>query len=830
MVDFVRRGSWWRRASGRTVPLGVFAGYVDHLETAPLAQVHDVVEALTGETGAGPVIGVDDAHLLDRQSALVVHQIVRRGLATVVLTVRTGEQAPDAITALWKDAALPRLELQPLSRDETTVLLETVLDAQVESATAERLWSTTRGNPLYLKQLLDDELAADRFVRRSGLWVWDTPLTVSPTLAELLENAMGRQPASVVGVLDVLAVADPLELDVLRDLADADAINAAETRGLITVDASVAPVIVRLAHPMFGEVRRRRIATLQLRRLRGLVVNSLGRCGGLGARQRVRRAVLARESDLEPDPTELCIAAIEALRSFDADLAERLAAAAVDAGGGRSALQVRAEALVNSGRGGDGAAVYADLAATAESSPERVVYSLAGAASAALELYIDTADEMMASVRETAGRIGFAQAYDSIATFVHATAGRCADAVAAASLASGAPPGRLAAFEALRAIGEVIAYGDLGRIDAVESAAATGYAVTAEHYSVANVHFLIGLRRLQANRYGGRLDTARAIADRHNADATGVPAVHVWASVMRGISRLADGDLAAARRSLCDALAFSPAMVNRNVGSLGHAVLTTTLAIGGDHAAAAQVWTARPAGVQPSEILLWETDLVLAQAWLSAAAGSVAEARKSVLDGAARESARGRPAREAMLLQTAAQFGDSSVADRLTELAEIVEGPRVHTAAAHAEALRDCDGEGLQRAAAGYEEFGDRIASADAAAQAAVLHTRHGRRGAAMSASATATRLASATGADTPALRAKATPVPLTDRQREVITLAATGLTNRDIAERLVMSVRTVEGHLFRASRRTGINTRAGLIALVGGARAYPPPTSGAPR
>jgi FixJ family two-component response regulator len=42
----------------------------------------------------------------------------------------------------------------------------------------------------------------------------------------------------------------------------------------------------------------------------------------------------------------------------------------------------------------------------------------------------------------------------------------------------------------------------------------------------------------------------------------------------------------------------------------------------------------------------------------------------------------------------------------------------------------------------------------------------------------------------------------------------ATGLTDREIADRLVMSMRTVEGHLLRASQRAGVNTRADRIAL----------------
>jgi len=74
---------------------------------------------LAGAGRGGVVVGVDDAPLLDDLSALLVHQLVLRGAATVVITVRTGEPTPDAVTALWKDGHLDRLEVQPLSEPET---------------------------------------------------------------------------------------------------------------------------------------------------------------------------------------------------------------------------------------------------------------------------------------------------------------------------------------------------------------------------------------------------------------------------------------------------------------------------------------------------------------------------------------------------------------------------------------------------------------------------------------------------------------------------------------------------------------------------------------
>ena len=103
-------------ASARALPLGAFAATLGVVGPDPARLVRQASEALLAGAGrAGVIVGVDDAHLLDELSAVLVHQLVLRRAASVVLTLRTGETAPDAVTALWKDGHLPRLELQPLS-------------------------------------------------------------------------------------------------------------------------------------------------------------------------------------------------------------------------------------------------------------------------------------------------------------------------------------------------------------------------------------------------------------------------------------------------------------------------------------------------------------------------------------------------------------------------------------------------------------------------------------------------------------------------------------------------------------------------------------------
>jgi DNA-binding NarL/FixJ family response regulator len=72
-------------------------------------------------------------------------------------------------------------------------------------------------------------------------------------------------------------------------------------------------------------------------------------------------------------------------------------------------------------------------------------------------------------------------------------------------------------------------------------------------------------------------------------------------------------------------------------------------------------------------------------------------------------------------------------------------------------------------------------------------------------------------GAGTPALHQASEPLPLTAREREIVTLIADGLSNRAVAQRLTLSVRTVESHIYQAMSKTGTSTRDELAALLGG-------------
>src|SRR6185312_15422127 len=142
-----------------------------------------------------------------------------------------------------------RLDLQPLSRDETATLVSAALGGPLDSGAAQRLWTLTRGNALYVRNIVDQEVAAGRIAHQHGYWRWTGDAVVPPGLVEAIEARIGALPDAVGDVIDALAIGEPIELTSLSRIADPAAVEDAEMRGLITLAQIDRHQEVRLAHP-----------------------------------------------------------------------------------------------------------------------------------------------------------------------------------------------------------------------------------------------------------------------------------------------------------------------------------------------------------------------------------------------------------------------------------------------------------------------------------------------------------------------------------------------------------------------------------------------------
>jgi DNA-binding NarL/FixJ family response regulator len=152
------------------------------------------------------------------------------------------------------------------------------------------------------------------------------------------------------------------------------------------------------------------------------------------------------------------------------------------------------------------------------------------------------------------------------------------------------------------------------------------------------------------------------------------------------------------------------------------------------------------------------------------------------------------------------------VVRRLTQLADRLESRLAPVYAAHASALSSYDGDGLDAAASRFAEIGATLLAAEAAADAARGHRSSGHPAKAFaSSSRSLLLLEAATPPRTPSLQALGLEADLTPRELEIATLAARGMASRTIAERLVVSIRTVENHLHSAYVKLGVTSRAEL-------------------
>jgi AAA ATPase domain len=318
------------------------------------------------------VLGVDDAHLLDDASAALVHLLVLRGLVVVVATVRTGEAAPDAVVALWKDGLARRLDLQPLPPAVTAELADRALGGPVDGVTRQEILRVSDGNPLYLRELVLGGLASGTLRQVGGVWRWKGGLAGATRLRELVQGRFGTLGEPARAAVELVAWGEPLAGSVLERLVDRDAIQAAERGGLLTLERSHRRLLARLAHPLYGEVVR---AMLPVSRARA-IAEQLAAVVGAGALRRrddlLRVGAWQLEAGVATRPALLLAAARQAAARFDLELAEGLTRAAVDAGGGPTAVRLLAEALEWQGRHAEAVAVMDQGPPAPTSGAERV--------------------------------------------------------------------------------------------------------------------------------------------------------------------------------------------------------------------------------------------------------------------------------------------------------------------------------------------------------------------------------------------------------------------------------------------------------------------------
>ena len=810
-------------ASGRPIPLGAFnAALVDATlsdVSNPVPSVPRVISSLFAQQRGGRfILGIDDAHLLDEFSAHVVHQLAQTREARLVVTVRTGSDEPDAVKALWKDGLLARLDLEPLSAEASRTMVEAELSGPIDARSAQRFFRLTGGNALFLQRLVKDQVAAGRIREVAGVWIWEGHVAVSQSMSDLVGNELERLAPEVALVVDTLSQYEPMDVDMLAEAVGREHLATAEQMHLVTVERTTGALMARLAHPLYGELRRATAGEMYLSTVRGDLAKRLAGRADNDPQTTVRRALLTLESDLPPDPELYLDAARHTMKLLDLDLADRLATAAA-VSGMEAAVELQAINRVVAGRGEAAEEFLRDLTTHADTDRHRwatlrainLIWMLGRPAEAAAILA--ELAEGPETDAERAGRLAVEACVDAVFT-------RCVDAEEKASTAL--ESGALADINAMMAaVALMMASGALGHADAITPVASAALDRATNSFETAHMRFWFGGVYARACRLTGRIEECHEAATVLFGMANDMPGL-AYANLvfLMGNAEMMRGDLRAAEKLLHEALArVENHGITTGLRPACTFALAETHAKLGDAGAAAKMLAEAQECVK-QDFLFMQTGLATATGWTLAAAGSLTRAIETVLAEAAVARDRGQPTHELSCLQAAVQWGVTvelpEIAARARELAGELSLPLADAVAAHAESLLAGDGEGLLAASDAYQAIGDRCTAADAAAQAAVAFTGAQSRSRGLYAASVSAKLAKDCGGlCTPATRSPASPQPLTPRQREIAEMVAAGLSYKEIAERLHTSVRTVEGHIWRACQRTGATSRADLARIM---------------
>jgi DNA-binding CsgD family transcriptional regulator/tetratricopeptide (TPR) repeat protein len=804
--------------SAASIPFGPFAAFLpasEDLRPERLGLLRQAGAAIAER--AGPrrlVLVVDDAHLLDDGSAALVHQMVLEGSCSVLATVRTPGPAPDTVTALWKEGLAERIDLGVLTEEEVQEVAAGALGGPVAAASVRRLWQVSGGNALYVRELLVGAVGSGALEDDRGIWTLRLPLTAPDRLIELVAARLEGLAPDTVAALEILAAGEPLGLALLESMTVPEALEDAERQALIEVGQDGMRSQARLAHPVYGEVLRRRTPRSRLRKIYRSLAEAVE---GTGMRRREDLLHVGRwllEGGAQREPVLLTEAARRARQMFDMDLAARLARAAFESGGGVQAGIVLGEAEFSSGRTLQAEAILAGLIPLCASDAE-----LASVANARAHVFGNlmgdpataaaVLDEALSAITDPAARLRLS--VRAAMNRLFAGEPQAALGAVAASLDSDDPE-----IACRSSYISSVALALMGRWQEAVPIAKHGLEIHRHWRARTQLPEAQLIGAVLGHAAGGHLSRAEADATSgfQSCIAAGDKEGQASFCLLRGWVWVSQGRLATASQAFREG-----ASINRDLRDvialrwcLGGLALAEGMQGHRDEALAA---VAELDEMPPNSLTIFEAELPdRGRAWASVAAGEVSRAR-AILGEAARRAGSGHLlVAEAELLHDCARLGaPESAAIRLAELAATLDSKLIDAFAGHAAALVRRSAADLDSAAQGFQVLGAWLLAAEASTAAAVIYRAEGQARRASASTRMAAEFTAMCGeVRTPGLAGGPEAERLTRREREVAGLAAAGASNKEIAAKLHLSARTVENHLQSSYAKLGVTGRDQLV------------------
>ncbi|WP_085219859.1 helix-turn-helix transcriptional regulator [Mycobacterium florentinum] len=807
------------------IPFGALAGML-FADDEPLPMpvsiraewMRSAVRRITAMGGELPmVLLVDDIQLLDSVSATLIHHAVAANACLLLATMRTGDAVPDPILSLYKDGYVTRVDVGVLDADEVEAILRAVFGGIVESSTVQQFAVRSGGNIFYLRELVRGALRSATLVLDENVWRLTGRAPLSARLIELVDARLAELTPDERNILDVLAYGEPLELQHLRAFVAGGAALAErlEARGLVASRHEGRRLMIRMAHPVYTDALLHELTAVRRSRLARELADIAEDVGDIGTDGLIRTATWCLEGGLRR-PELMLRAAYQARWTYDFGVAARLARAASEDGAGFEAELLCGQLAYLQGRAGDADVALAGLANAAANDDQRTRIALArlecAMFSGRIEHGIRIAESAEAATHEPALRDQITARRAGL--ILAATGPDAAARVAAPLLKTSEGPALVWACLITSA-----GCARLGRFDEAMNAADVGHAAQArlaaplDNYPWLHIFF-----RGDAQMYSGQFDSALTTARHHYAEAVSAGSIEAQAYFAWQLAKSV-GERGNVEESV--RYAREAALLFRDLGrptlqeqSLIDLVIAH--AIGGDgHSAGAALAELDKLRLARS---YYAVEVLRARAWTCIANGELSSARDNLERAAELGERIGDRVGALDCLHTLARLGHTTrLYSRAADIAEHVQGQLAPARLANISALETKDWQRLHTVAQEFADMGAHLLAAEAAAEAVVVARK---KNASTQQVAILRRLAArlrqdCPGAMTPSLQTAQLRVTLTVAEADAARLAAAGLSNKRIAEKLFLSTRTVEGQLQRAYEKLCIGGRSELATAL---------------
>ncbi|MEV8182585.1 LuxR C-terminal-related transcriptional regulator [Specibacter sp. NPDC078692] len=310
------------------VPYSIFSIQLARLNArqseSPSAILGALVDQIFQDAHGLPIVLIlDDLPGVDTLSMGVLMHLVLGGKAKLLVAARSLADFPEDLVWMIKDGLLARQRLEPFSRAEVRELLSKALDGPVAESVVATLYAVSAGNPLVLQALVYEYLQSGVLRANDGVWIQVGSLDegTEDVLLELVESRMARESPEMRTHLEKFSLLNHVPLALALNVLGAEAVTALEDRGFLVIAANRSKT-VSFAEPYVGETVRNQLSAYQ----KASYFEDLSELQALDAALLSPQELLIfaswiNEAGLAMEPEVALAAAQAALQLFDPQLA-----------------------------------------------------------------------------------------------------------------------------------------------------------------------------------------------------------------------------------------------------------------------------------------------------------------------------------------------------------------------------------------------------------------------------------------------------------------------------------------------------------------------------